>query len=95
MKRISDIIKKATLSPAQVSSLQITAAWPQVIKAICPAYESETRAHKFVDHVLTITTITSEHLMILQMKKIQLLEKYHYYFGENIVTDIKFRLGRL
>jgi len=95
MKHISDIIKKTSLSANQITALQITAAWPQVIKSIYPHYEPETKAHKFHNHILTITAITSEHLMVLQMKKIQILDQYRYYFGEDVVREVKFRLGRL
>lgn len=95
MKHISDILKKSALSDEQVTALQITAAWPKIIEEIYPEYSHETKAEKYVRHTLTIVTITSQHLMNLQMREQQLLEKYDYYFGPGIVTAIKFKMGRI
>lgn len=95
MKHISDILKKSALSDEQVTALQITAAWPKIIGEIYPEYTAETKAEKYIRHTLTITTITSQHLMNLQMQEKQIIAKYDYYFGPGIVTAIKFKMGRL
>lgn len=95
MKHISDILKNTNLSEDQVNALQITAAWPKIIAEIMPEYSQETKAEKYVRNVLTVTGITSQHLLNLQMKEVEFLERYDHYFGPDVVKQIKFKMGRL
>ncbi len=95
MKLISDLLKRSALASSQVTSIQVTAAWPKIAKVVCPDIAEETKAHKYVKKTLTVIVITSQHMMNMQLKEIQLLAECEEQLGKGVIEKIKFRIGRL
>lgn len=94
MKLIGEILN-STMTSSQVDSILVTAYWPGCLKKIGYEKRMETKAVKWRDGLLTVNVCTSQILMELQMQELVIIAEFDRRFGEGIVRQIKYRLGRI